>query len=140
MFKKPFNRTIGETRQCKECNLEFFTLKPVYTCQPCQNKKQKVYEGRRRQQYQKKAVYPYQGKNHNYKQRFDPLKRILHKMKERSEWQTYFKVKLDEILKDAVLMKWIWDRRDDETKNANKSKSRNIIKKDYPDTRGHYEY
>ena len=60
-------------------------------------------------------------------------------MKLRSEWQTYLKVKLDELLKDEILMKWINDRRDEETKNANKSRSKRVIQKDYPDTRGHYE-
>ena len=139
MFKKPFNRTIGETRTCKHCNVEFHTFKPIYRCKDCTNANQKLYESRRRKQYQKKEKYPYQGPNHNYKQRFEPLKRILHKMKLRSEWQTYLKVKLDELLKDEILMKWINDRRDEETKNANKSRSKRVIQKDYPDTRGHYE-
>ena len=31
MFKKPFNRTIGEERQGKVCDTTFHTFKPVYT-------------------------------------------------------------------------------------------------------------
>jgi len=138
--KKSFDRIKGEIRTCKKCNVEFHTLKPLFVCTPCVNANQKKYERLRREQYQRKPVYPYQGKNHNYKIRFEPLKRILHKMKVRSEWQAYFKIKLDEILSDEVLMKWIWDRRDLETKNQKVTRSRNVIKKDTPDTRGHYEY
>ena len=140
LWSRKFDYQNGETRQCKECNTEFYTIKPRYCCNACINAKQKKYESRRRKEYEKKASYPYQGKNHNYKQRFEPLKRILHKMKHRVEWQTYFKIKLDEIFADAVLMKWINDRRDMETKNEKVARSKKVIQKDFPDTRGHYEY
>jgi hypothetical protein len=46
---------------------------------------------------------------------------------------------LKEIEENGIL-KWILDRRDKETKDAKQSKSRNVIKKEFPDTRGHYEY
>lgn len=140
MFKKPFNRTIGETRQCKGCGVSFHTFKPRYSCNACVNAKQKIIEKKKRANYGKKASYPYQGPNHDYNRRFRPLRATLHKMKERVEWQEYFKIKLDEILNDVVLMKWIWDRRDLETAKEKQAKSRNVIKKDTPDTRGHYEY
>jgi hypothetical protein len=104
------------------------------------NAAQKLYEGGKRSKYERKEPYPYQGPKHDYHHRFYPLRAKLHKMKERSQWREYFKIKLDEILEDAVLMKWIWDRRDKETKDAKQSKSRNVIKKEFPDTRGHYEY
>jgi hypothetical protein len=61
-------------------------------------------------------------------------------MKERSEWQAYFKERLDEILNDAVLMKWINDRRDKETAEAKQAKSRKTITKDYPSHHDYYEY
>lgn len=140
MFKKPFNKVVGEQRICKHCDKEFYTFKPRYRCNECINAKQKIVEQRKRATYEKKAPYPHQAANHNYNQRFRPLRVKLHKMKERSEWQEYFKIKLDEIFNDAVLMKWIWDRRDAETKSKRVARSKNVIKKDYPDTRGHYEY
>jgi hypothetical protein len=37
-------------------------------------------------------------------------------------------------------MKWINDRRDMETKNEKVARSKKVIQKDFPDTRGHYEY
>jgi hypothetical protein len=61
-------------------------------------------------------------------------------MKVRQEWQAYFSEKLDEILNDAVLMKWINDRRDKETLEAKQLKSKKNIIKDYPNTHDYYEY
>ena len=52
----------------------------------------------------------------------------------------YFKEKLDEILNDAVLMKWINDRRDKETAEAKQVKSKSNIQKDYPNHHDYYEY
>jgi len=139
MIKK-FNYKDGETRECKTCNIQFYTTKPRYRCDVCINANQKKYERLRRAKYERKVPYPYQIGNHNYNHRFYPLRAKLHKMKERVEWQEYFKIKLNEIMQDDVLMKWINDRRDLETKNAKIMKSRNVIKKETPDTRGHYEY
>ena len=139
LWNRKFDYVNGETRICKHCDKEFYTIKPRYRCNTCLNAAQKIIEKARRAKYEKKEPYPYQGINHNYKQRFYPLRTKLHKMKIRSEWKAYFKVKLDEILNDAVLMKWINDRRDKETVEAKKVKSRDTITKDYPNTRGHYE-
>ena len=139
LWNKKFDYVNGETRVCKECDKEFYTIKPRYRCNACVNAAQKIIEKARRAKYEKKEPYPYQGINHNYKQRFYPLRTKLHKMKIRHEWKAYFKLKLDEILNDAVLMKWINDRRDKETVEAKKIKSRDTITKDYPNTRGHYE-
>ena len=140
MFKKPFNRRIGETRECKECGASFHTMKPKWSCNVCTNAKQKVIETRKRSRYEKKIPYPYQGPNHNYFQRFYPLRRKLHKMKVRVEWQAYFKEKLDEIMQDKILMKWINDRRDIETLEGKQAKSKRNIQRDYPNTHDYYEY
>jgi hypothetical protein len=61
-------------------------------------------------------------------------------MRDRIEWQEYFKTKLDEIFADELLMKWINDRRDKETLEAKKIKSKKTITKDYPNTHDYYEY
>jgi hypothetical protein len=105
----------------------------------CINAAQKIVEGKKRAKYERKEPYPYQGPNHDYHSRFYPLRAKLHKMKTRDEWQAYFKIRLDEVFNDVVLMKWINDRRDKETAETKQSKSRNVIKKEFPDTRGWYE-
>jgi len=139
LWNKKFDYVNGETRVCKHCDKEFYTIKPRYRCNECINTAQKIIEKKKRANYEKKAVYPYQGINHNYKQRFYPLRTKLHKMKVRHEWKAYFKLKLDEILNDVLLMKWINDRRDKETAEAKKVKSRDTITKDYPNTHDYYE-
>ena len=140
LWNTKFDHKNGENRVCKECGISFHTIKPRYSCNACLNAKQKIIETRKRSKYEKKVPYPYQGPNHNYHQRFYPLRAKLHKMKVREEWKEYFKERLNEIFNDAVLMKWINDRRDLETKNAKVARSKKVIQKDYPDTRGHYEY
>jgi hypothetical protein len=140
LWSRKFDYVNGDTRECKGCGVEFHTIKPRYSCNQCINAKQRIIETKKRAKYEKKLPYPYQGKNHNYKQRFDPLKSKLHKMKERQEWQAYFKVRLDEVLNDAVLMKWINDRRDKETAEAKQIKSKSNITKEYPNHHDYYEY
>ena len=140
MFKKPFNYKTGEDRVCKECGASFHTPKPRWRCNVCVNQAQKIVERNKRSKYEKKEPYPYCGPNHNYHQRFYPLRAKLHKMKVRVEWQAYFKEKLDELMQDKILMKWINDRRDKETAEAKQSKSRKSITKDYPNTHDYYEY
>ena len=140
LWSRKFNHKDGEQRICKECGTSFHTMKPRCSCNACVNAKQKKYERLRRKQYERKLPYPYQIDNHNYNHRFYPLRAKLHKMKQREEWQEYFKIKLNEIMQDEALMKWINDRRDLETKNEKVARSKKVIQKDYPDTRGHYEY
>jgi len=140
LWNRKFDYVNGEQRICKHCDKEFYTIKPRYRCNECINAAQKITEQKKRSRYEKKLPYPYQGKNHNYKQRFYPLRTKLHKMKVRSEWQAYFKERLDEVLNDVVLMKWINDRRDKETKEAKAIKSRKTITKDYPSHHDYYEY
>lgn len=140
LWNRKFDYQNGETRVCRHCDKEFYTIKPRYRCNECVNAAQKIVETAKRAKYEKKAPYPHQGSNHNYKQRFYPLRSKLHKMKVRSEWQAYFKIKLDEIFADAVLMKWINDRRDKETLEAKQAKSRRNITKDYPNHHDYYEY
>jgi len=140
LWSVKFNHKDGEIRKCKVCDKDFHAKKPIWRCNPCVNEAQKLLEGKKRSKCERKEPYPYQGPNHDYHSRFYPLRAKLHKMKVRDEWQAYFKEKLDEIMNDAVLMKWINDRRDKETAEAKQSKSRNVIKKEFPDTRGHYEY
>jgi len=146
MFKKPFNRTIGETRQCKECDVEFFTLKPVYTCKHCQNKKQKVIEQRKREKYEKKPKYPFDTKTNEAGNRFCRIHRELviawkqyRKTGDKSIITQHYDKQLKEIEENGIL-KWILDRRDKETLEARQVKSRKNITKDYPNHHDYYEY
>ena len=140
LWKVKFDHKNGEQRVCKGCGASFHTPKPRWSCNACVNAKQKVIETNKRSRYERKQPYPYQGPKHDYHTRFYPLRAKLHKIKVRSEWQEYFKEKLDEILKDAVLMKWINDRRDKETAEAKKVKSKSNITKDYPNHHDYYDY
>ena len=140
LWSVKFNHKDGETRECKECKETFHAKKPIWKCQKCVNASQKIIETRKRAKYERKEPYPYQGPKHDYHARFYPLRAKLHKIKVREEWKEYFKEKLDEILNDAVLMKWINDRRDKETAEAKQVKSKSNIQKDYPNHHDYYEY
>ena len=140
LWKVKFNHKDGETRKCKVCDKDFHAKKPVWRCMTCINANQKIVEGKKRAKYERKEPYPYQGPNHDYHTRFYPLRSKLNKMKVRSEWKEYFKNRLDEIFNDAVLMKWINDRRDKETAETKQSKSKRTIQKDYPNHHDYYEY
>ena len=146
MFKKPFNRTIGEERQCKVCDTTFHTFKPVYTCQPCQNKKQKVIEQRKRAKYKKKPKYPFDTKTNEAGNRFCRIHRELviawkqyKKTGDKSIITQHYDKQLKEI-EDNGILKWILDRRDKETLEARQVKSRKTITKDYPNHHDYYEY
>ena len=140
LWKVKFDHKNGETRECKECGTSFHTPKPRWRCNACLNAKQKIIETNKRAKYERKEPYPYQGPNHDYHSRFYPLRAKLHKIKVREEWQAYFKERLDEIFNDAVLMKWINDRRDKETAEAKHIKSKSNIQKDYPSYHDYYDY
>jgi hypothetical protein len=140
LWKVKFDHTNGETRKCKDCGNDFHTMKPRHRCKECVNKAQKLIEQTKRNKYERKESYPYQGPNHDYHSRFYPLRAKLHSLKVRSEWKEYFKNKFDEIMQDEVLMKWINDRRDKETADSKKLKSKTNIQRDYPNHRDYYEY
>jgi hypothetical protein len=140
LWKVKFDHKNGEMRKCKHCGNEFHATKPRWRCTPCVNEAQKLIGGKQRAKYERKDPYPYQGANHDYHSRFYPLRSKLHKMKVRGEWKEYFKERLDEIFNDAVLMKWINDRRDKETAETKQSKSKKTIQKDYPNHHDYYEY
>jgi len=146
MFKKPFNRTIGEERICKVCDTPFHTFKPVYTCQPCQNKKQKIVEQKKRSLYQKKDNYPFDNRTNEAGSRFHRIQRELRKAwiefkktGDKSIITQHYDKQIKEIEENGIL-KWIIDRRDAETNKGKIIKSRNHIQKDYPNHHDYYEY
>ena len=146
MFKKPFNRTIGEERQCKGCGLSFYTYKPRYSCNACLNIKQKVIEQKKRALYKKKDNYPFDTKTNEAGARFHRIQRDLRKAwiefqktGDRNIITQHYDKQIKEIEENGIL-KWIIDRRDRETLEAKQSKSRKTIQKDYPNHHDYYEY
>ena len=146
MFKKPFNRTIGEERVCKECSASFYTIKPRWRCNKCVNAKQKIVERKKRALYKKKDNYPFSTRTNEAGARFHRIQRDLRKAwiefektGDRNIITQHYNNQLKEIEENGIL-KWILDRRDRETLQAKQSKSRKTIQKDYPNHHDYYEY
>jgi len=147
MFKKPFNKTIGEQRTCKHCNASFHTFKPIWKCTKCVNASQKIVEQKRRLKYPKKDQYPFNNRTNEAGSRFCGIRKELRKAwiefektGDRSYMTAHYDKQLKEIRENGI-MEWILDRRSPDAKremNPN-AKTRNMIRTDYPDTRGHYE-
>ena len=146
MFKKPFNRTIGEERVCKKCGVSFHTFKPRYSCNGCLNAAQKIVERKKRALYKKKDNYPFSTRTNEAGARFHRIQRDLRKAwidfqktGDRNIITAHYEKQLKEIEANGIL-KWILDRRDRETLEAKQSKSRKTIQKDYPNHHDYYEY
>ncbi len=148
MFKKPFNKEVGETRKCNICGKDFHTFKPVLQCRPCISNK--VYE-KAKEKYGEgviptgkfaglpfKKKYPFDTSSFENRKRFERIKRELNQCKTKEERLAHFKKQLEEIMHNGVY-EWILDRRDEETTKKTKSKSKTRTQIDYPDLRGHYE-
>ena len=146
MFKKPFNKKVGEIRTCKHCAVEFHTFKPRYSCNACLNAAQKIVERKKRALYKKKDNYPFSTKTNEAGARFHRIQRDLRKAwidfqktGDRNIITAHYEKQLKEIEANGIL-KWILDRRDRETLEAKQSKSRKTIQKDYPNHHDYYEY
>ena len=146
MFKKPFNRKVGETRECKTCGDTFHAKKPIWKCQTCVNAAQKIIETKKRAKYPKKDKYPFDTRTNAADKRFLSIRTRLsnawkkyNQTGDKSYVNAHYEKQIKEI-KENGIMQWIFDRRDEATLKANKPKSRNMTKTEYPDTRGHYEY
>ena len=153
MFKKPFNSKIGETRECKMCGESFHTLKPRWRCKKCvakvnfDNAKKKYAESGliptgKWAGMKPKEKYPFDNRGSEASNRFCKIRTALSKA-----WKEYKKTgdrsiitkhydnQLKEIQENGI-MEWILDRRADSDK---KERTTNVIKNEYPDTRGYYE-
>ena len=148
MFKKPFNRKLGEDRVCKECGEQFHAKKPIWKCTKCVNKAQKIIEERKRALYKKKDRYPFDTRTNLATNRFCSIRTALSnawKKYEKTGDKSYVTAHYDKQIKeiqDNGIMEWILDRRSADAKremNPN-IKTNNMIDKELPDTRGYYEY
>ena len=137
MFKKPFNRIIGEDRACKYCNETFHTKKPIWVCDTCRNRlanqKTKELKDMGMQRWIPKALYPVPDSER--KTKFDRLQAKLRKMDLREDWKQYLSERLDEVMQDELLMAWIYDRRDEESMKAKKVKKYGIDVNKVPSTK-----
>jgi hypothetical protein len=145
LWSRKFDYQNGETRECKLCGVSFHTNKPKWRCTDCVNAKQKIVEAKKRAKYKKKEQYPFSNKTTEAANRFCKIRTALsnawkeyNKTGDKSVVIAHYDKQLKEI-NDNGIMTWILDRRNDITKKENAARSRNIINKDYPDTRGHYE-
>ena len=146
MLKKPFNRKLGETRECKYCGETFHAKKPIWKCTKCVNKDQKIIETKKRAKYPKKDQYPFNNRTNEAGSRFCSIRTALsnawkqyNKTGDRSVITAHYNKQLKEI-EDNGILKWILDRRDKETNEAKTIKSRKIIQRDYPNHHDYYEY
>ena len=148
MFKKPFNKVTGEIRECKECGDTFHAKKPIWKCRLCVNKAQKIIEEAKRAKYAKKDKYPFNTRTNLADKRFNSIRTALSnawkeykKTGDKSYVIAHYEKQLKEI-KENGIMEWILDRRTPAAKKDKSTflKTANMTKKEYPDTRGYYEY
>jgi hypothetical protein len=93
-----------------------------------------------------KKPYPFSNKTSESSNRFCTIRTALsnawkeyQKTGDKSVVIAHYDKQLKEIEENGI-MTWILDRRCDTSKKESQVKSKNMIKNDYPDTRGHYEY
>lgn len=145
LWANKFDKKNGETRVCKQCGDTYHTMKPRWICQKCVNANQRPIEEAKRALKGYKEQYPFSNKTNEANSRFCSIRTALsrawkeyNKTGDKSVVIAHYDKQLKEI-KDNGIWDWIWDRRDDESKKQNNIKSREMIKKEVPDTRGWYE-
>ena len=146
LWSKRFDHKNGENRVCKICGEEYHTMKPINRCRVCVNKSQKLVEEVRRAKYPKKETYPFDNRNGQSSSRFCSIRTALSKA-----WREYRQTGDKSIiiahynkqLKEAEelgILKWIYDRRCIQAQSEKHVKTKGMINKELPDTRGYYEY
>ena len=122
-------------RTCYKCGTEF-QLKPTNKasniCVACRNAYQKKYANKKSKVILDgyKDNYPYDINEKT--RRFTQIRKKLDRMRDRSEWQQFFKDQLDNL--DPKILVWIYDRRNQESL-AEERVARNFKKDEYVDTR-----
>jgi hypothetical protein len=145
LWSVKFDHVNGEMRKCKGCGEEYHAKKPRWLCTKCVNEKQRPIEEAKRARTPKKEQYPFDTKSNEAATRFCKIRTALsnawkeyNKTGDKSVILAHYDKQLKEI-HDNGIWEWIWDRRDDASKKENKLKTASMTRKNYPDTRGHYE-
>jgi hypothetical protein len=145
LWSVKFDHVNGEMRKCKGCGEQYHAKKPRWLCTNCVNAKQRPIEEAKRARTPKKEQYPFDTKGNEAANRFCKIRTALsnawkeyNKTGDKSVILAHYDKQLKEI-HDNGIWEWIWDRRDDASKKENKLKTASMTRKDYPDTRGHYE-
>jgi hypothetical protein len=143
MFKKPFNKEVGELRTCRQCKNEFYTHKPIWSCKPCINANVKKYQ---KGVWKPKDTYPFSNKTTEASNRFSKIRtRLSNAWKEykktgdRTALTEHFNRQLKEIEENGI-MDWINDRKFMNDISKSQPKTRNRITNDYPNMHDYYEY
>jgi hypothetical protein len=155
LWSKKFDHVNGETRKCKDCGDEYHATKPGWRCKKCVAK---INFDTAKNKYPKgivptgkwaglpsKKPYPFNNRTSEASNRFCTIRTALskawkeyNKTGDRSIITQHYEKQLKEIEENGILT-WILDRRCDASKKDTQVKSKNMIKKEYPDTRGYYE-
>ena len=145
LWANRFDRVNGENRVCKQCGETYLAKKPRWICQKCINANQRPIEEAKRALRGHKELYPFNTRTNAADKRFNSIRTALsrawkkyNKTGDKSVIVAHYDKQLQEI-KDNGIWDWIWDRRDDASKRENNVKSREMTRKEYPDTRGYYE-
>jgi len=146
IWSRKFDYKNGEVRKCKHCNEEFHTNKPSWRCQSCVNANQKIIEEKKRVNYERKEQYPFSNKTSEASNRFCKIRTALsnawkeyNKTGDKTAVNQHYDKQLKEIEENGILT-WIIDRRCVVSQKEKKIKSKTTTRKDWPDTRGYYEY
>jgi hypothetical protein len=142
LWARKFDYKNGEDRVCNKCNTPFHTKKPSWKCSKCFNEEQKVIQGKIRKEKGLKANYPFSTVTNEAGKRFSKIRVELNKV-----WRTgdrdlirgHYAHQLKEAERLGIIA-WINDVRTKEVAEERSMRSKEQTKKDYPDTRGHYEY
>ena len=145
LWANKFDYKNGENRVCKQCGKTYLAKKPRWLCTKCINANQRPIEEAKRALKGHKENYPFDTRGNQASARFLSIRTSLSRA-----WKKYnqtgdkgyiiahYEKQLQDI-KDNGIWEWIWDRRDDASKRENNPKSREMTRKEYPDTRGYYE-
>ena len=142
LWSKKFDYKNGEDRVCNKCNEPFYTKKPSWKCPKCFNQEQKIIQTKIRHEKGLKPNYPFSTVTNEAGKRFSKIRVELNKV-----WRTgdkelirqHYNKQLEEAERLGIIA-WINDVRNDETIRARTTRSKEMIKKELPDTRGYYEY
>ena len=126
-------------RTCYKCGTDFVlkpTQKSTNICRECRNEYSRNHENKKSKVALDgyKDPYPYNEKAKI--QRFKEIRNQLDEIKDREEWKQFFKDQLYKLETDDIaVLKWIYDRRNQEAVQASIEKKRETEEKKYEDTR-----